>query len=182
MDYAKTKSYATLRREDPSFVPPTSANASTLAAQNGKVTEKKRQRDEELADGERRAKREKPEEDEEEMEIDDEEEPAQPNGKYCTSSYLSLLPAICFMSFSEAGTIPPPVQQPSARLLCTNLPQEVTDDVLSVLFQQYVIRRLSYVILFNSVAQVSRLPNHPGRAITDIKHSRCQDESGPSSV
>lgn len=26
----------------------------------------------------------------------------------------------------------------SARLVCTNLPQEVTDDVLSVLFQQYV--------------------------------------------
>jgi hypothetical protein len=26
----------------------------------------------------------------------------------------------------------------TVRLLCTNLPQEVTDDVLSVLFQQYV--------------------------------------------
>jgi len=35
-------------------------------------------------------------------------------------------------------SVPAQVQQPSARLLCTNLPQEVTDDVLSVLFQQYV--------------------------------------------
>lgn len=33
--------------------------------------------------------------------------------------------------------MPTQVQQPSLRLLCTNLPQEVTDDVLSVLFQQY---------------------------------------------
>jgi hypothetical protein len=42
--------------------------------------------------------------------------------------------------FSEVA-VPPPVQQPSTRLLCTNLPQEVTDDVLSVLFQQYVPNR-----------------------------------------
>jgi len=35
-----------------------------------------------------------------------------------------------------AGAVPPVVPL-SARLLCTNLPQEVTDDVLSVLFQQY---------------------------------------------
>jgi hypothetical protein len=34
--------------------------------------------------------------------------------------------------------VPSSVHQPSARLLCSNLPEEVTDDVLSVLFQQYV--------------------------------------------
>jgi len=33
--------------------------------------------------------------------------------------------------------VPAQVQQPSLRLLCTNLPQVVTNDVLSVLFQQY---------------------------------------------
>ena len=38
----------------------------------------------------------------------------------------------------HTGTVPPTTQQASARLLCTNLPQEVTDDVLSVLFQQCV--------------------------------------------
>lgn len=35
------------------------------------------------------------------------------------------------------ATIPPPTQHPSARLFCANLPQEVTDSVLSVLFQQW---------------------------------------------
>lgn len=34
--------------------------------------------------------------------------------------------------------MPQVVNYQSPRLLCTNLPQEVTDDVLSVLFQQYV--------------------------------------------
>ncbi|TFK43585.1 hypothetical protein BDQ12DRAFT_675224 [Crucibulum laeve] len=118
IDYAKSKSYATLRREDPNFVPPTAANASALVTQNGK-----RQRDGEAADGERNAKREKAEdeeEDEEEMEIDDEDDaPAKPD------------------SSATPSTIPQQVQQPSAHLLCTNLPSEVTDDVLSVLFQQY---------------------------------------------
>ncbi|KAG6860996.1 hypothetical protein C0995_005016 [Termitomyces sp. Mi166 len=114
IDYAKSKSYATLRREDPNFVPPTAANSSALLTQ-------KRQRDDEAADGERSAKREKSaEEDEEEMEIDDEDEPAQPSN-----------------TFSSATVVPSASQQPSTRLLCTNLPQEVTDDVLAVLFQQY---------------------------------------------
>ncbi|KAG6812328.1 hypothetical protein H0H92_003412 [Tricholoma furcatifolium] len=116
IDYAKTKSYATSRKEDPSFVAPTSIHASSVLSQGAK-----RHRGDDTADGERSAKREKSEEDEEEMEIDDEEEPAQ----------------IHILSLLEASTIPNPSQQVSARLLCTNLPQEVTDDVLSVLFQQY---------------------------------------------
>ncbi|KAG5343082.1 hypothetical protein C0989_000072 [Termitomyces sp. Mn162] len=113
IDYAKTKSYAILRREDPNFVPPTAVNASGLLTQ-------KRQRDDENADGERNAKREKSEDDEEEMEIDDEDEPAQSSN-----------------TFSSTTVVPSASQQPSTRLLCTNLPQEVTDDVLAVLFQQY---------------------------------------------
>jgi len=51
------------------------------------------------------------------MEIDEDEEPAP--------------------QLKPLATIPPPTQHPSARLFCANLPQEVTDSVLSVLFQQY---------------------------------------------
>ena len=35
--------------------------------------------------------------------------------------------------------MPAQAQRPSARLMCTNLPQEVTDDMLAVLFQQCVL-------------------------------------------
>jgi RNA recognition motif-containing protein len=115
ISYAKTKSYATLRREDPKFVPPNATDASSLVAQ-----QPKRQREGgEKVDEERQLKREKPGEDEEEMEIDEEEE-----GTKTTST-----PA--------PTSVPPQVQRPSTRLLCTNLPPEITDDVLSVLFQQY---------------------------------------------
>jgi len=116
ISYAKAKSYATLRREDPNFVPPNAANASSLVVSQ----QPKRQREgAEKGDEERQVKREKPGEDEEEMEIDEEEEGAK-------------------MSSTPAPTnVPPQVQRPSARLLCTNLPPEITDDVLSVLFQQY---------------------------------------------
>ncbi|KAF8627179.1 hypothetical protein AX15_004497 [Amanita polypyramis BW_CC] len=115
ISYAKTKSYTTLRREDPNFVPPNAVNASPLVVQNTK-----RQREEpEKADRERHVKREKSGEDEEEMEIDEDEE----GGK------LVHAPA--------TPSVPPQAQRPSIRLLCTNLPQEVTDDVLAVLFQQY---------------------------------------------
>jgi len=65
--YAKTKSYATLRREDPNFVQPTVANAGN-ALVNGK-----RPRDGDADD--RRAKREKSDDSDEEMEIDEDEEP-----------------------------------------------------------------------------------------------------------
>jgi len=119
IDYAKTKSYATLRREDPNFVPPTSANAGPFVNQNNRV--EKRQWDGE-AGGDRATKREKGDsEDEEEMEIDEEDESAPKK----QSSNIS------------PQTLPASVQHPSTRLLCTNLPQEVTDDVLNVLFQQY---------------------------------------------
>lgn len=113
--YAKTKSYATLSREDPNFVPP-NVNASNAAAQSAK-----RSREEDKGD-ERQAKREKSDESsDEEMEIeDDDDAPAQSSN-----------------SFADATAVPSAVAHPTSRLLCTNLPQEVTNDVLSVLFQQY---------------------------------------------
>lgn len=87
INYAKTKSYATLRKEDPNFVPPKSANASALVSQGIE----KRQRDDEPGEGERAAKRDKADEDEEEMEIDDEEDSApQQLISLCTSRNLII--------------------------------------------------------------------------------------------
>ncbi|KDQ64277.1 hypothetical protein JAAARDRAFT_116361 [Jaapia argillacea MUCL 33604] len=114
--YAKTKSYATLRKEDPNFVPPTTPGASQVVIE-------KRVRDENMAIDERASKREKPDDDDgEEMEIEDDEEPSFRREAGMSTFILSL----------KAET-----QTPTARLLCTNLPQETTEDVLSVLFQQY---------------------------------------------
>ncbi|KAH9849966.1 RNA-binding domain-containing protein [Lenzites betulinus] len=122
IEYAKTKSYATLRREDPSFVPPTSIhlkNAPNARALNGS---EKRQRDDRMDEDARESKREKTDnsdDDGEEMEIEDDDDVA------------AKQPA------PSNGQVPATQQHPSARLMCVNLPQEVTDDVLSVLFQQY---------------------------------------------
>ncbi|KAF9263460.1 RNA-binding domain-containing protein [Marasmius fiardii PR-910] len=135
IDYAKTKSYATSRREDPNFVPPNSANASGLSKQNG-TADKKRSRDEDQADGQPQRKKEKNDSDDEEMEIDDDEEDTAQNPNY----------------------VPPTIPHPTARLLCTNLPQEVTDDVLSVLFQQYQGFRTTHV-------SQSPVPNADGAKI-----------------
>jgi hypothetical protein len=96
IDYAKSKSYATLKREDPLFVPPNSAHANSSAKPNGRITisSDKRQRDDDVEDGERQSKREKTEEDdEEEMEIDEDEESGQPSTNTLTSGtslYLIL--------------------------------------------------------------------------------------------
>ncbi|KAH9062259.1 hypothetical protein EDB87DRAFT_1673957 [Lactarius vividus] len=103
ISYAKSKSHATLRREDPNFVPPNFAHASSA----------KRVR--EAEESEVRAKREKAgDEDGEEMDIDDDDEAAPPAPS--TSNIQA---------------------QPSNKLSCSNLPQEVTNGVLAVLFQQY---------------------------------------------
>lgn len=83
INYAKSKSYATSRREDPNFVPPSSAHARPEATQIGKVTVSsadKRQRDDDTTDARPNAKREKSQgdgSDEEEMEIDEDEENVQ---------------------------------------------------------------------------------------------------------
>ncbi|GJE84989.1 RNA-binding domain-containing protein [Phanerochaete sordida] len=114
IEYSKQKSWATMKKEDPNFVPPMSVHARETAARlgNGALSGEKRGRDDRMDEDAREAKRERVDDDDgEEMEIEDDEEPK------------DAAPAV--------------VQQPSARLFCTNLPIEVTDDVLSVLFQQY---------------------------------------------
>ncbi|KXN83677.1 U2 small nuclear ribonucleoprotein B'' [Leucoagaricus sp. SymC.cos] len=121
IDYAKSKSYATLRREDPNFVPPSSVHANPRLSGQQRQTNGKRPRDGDLVDGERNAKREKSDDSDEEMEIEDDDDSGAQNK---TSS-------------TTPSTMPQQVSMPTARLLCTNLPQEVTDDVLSVLFQQH---------------------------------------------
>jgi len=87
-----------------------------MAAGSSKVTvshaqeenERKRGRDEEMADGEAPEKRQK-EGDEDDMD----------------------------MEVEESGPRSVTSNQPSSTLRCDNLPTEVTDDVLAVLFQQY---------------------------------------------
>jgi hypothetical protein len=71
------------------------------------------------------------------MEIeDDDDAPAQ--SPACTSHVLCIfMPNPYHVQVADATSVPPAVDQPTQRLLCTNLPQEVTNDVLSVLFQQY---------------------------------------------
>ncbi|KAI6105632.1 hypothetical protein F5141DRAFT_1125102 [Pisolithus sp. B1] len=122
ISYAKTKSYATARREDPDFVPPTSVHVRPEVSKIAKVTVSsvdKRQRTEDSSPDQPQPKREKSQDESEgeEMEIDEDDDKEQ----------HSRVPA----------AMPASIEQPSPRLLCTNLPQEVTDDVLSVLFQQY---------------------------------------------
>ncbi|KAH9173364.1 RNA-binding domain-containing protein [Lactarius sanguifluus] len=110
ISYAKSKSHATLRREDPNFVPPNFAHASSA----------KRVR--EAEESEARAKREKAgDEDGEEMDIDDDDE-AGPPAPSTSNSMLNIFTVLT---------------QPSNKLSCSNLPQEVTNGVLAVLFQQY---------------------------------------------
>ncbi|KAJ4481479.1 hypothetical protein C8J55DRAFT_535736 [Lentinula edodes] len=121
IDYAKTKSYATSRKDDPNFVPPNTANASSLIRNGALEKDKKRQRE---ADDEigRQTKREKAESDDE-MEIDDDEDEDDNDSR--------------LNSVVAPGVIPALVDYPTPRLFCTNLPLEVSDSVLSVLFQQY---------------------------------------------
>ena len=70
--------------------------------------------------------------------------------------------------------------QPSARLLCTNLPQEVTDDVLGVLVQQCVVTctiDASGKFTRAAPAQISGLPVDTCRAIphADCRWTKMQD-------
>ncbi|KAG1820242.1 uncharacterized protein BJ212DRAFT_1458191 [Suillus subaureus] len=157
--YAKSKSYATSRREDPNFVPPTSVHANQDLAMLAKVTVSttdKRRRDGDMADGQPKPKREKSEDDSdgEEMEIDEDEEPAP--------------------QLKPLATIPPPTQHPSARLFCTNLPQEVTDDVLSVLFQQRVL------IPFISKSFTNAANRYKGFQSTHVAQSPTPNAAGAS--
>ncbi|KAG8862231.1 hypothetical protein FRB96_001810 [Tulasnella sp. 330] len=120
IEYAKSQSHATMKLENPDFVPPKLLKISNdlAAAGSSKVTvshaqadnDKKRGRDEEMADGE--AQKRQKDGGDEDMEVDD-EEPAGPTPKTNLTNTAS------------------------STLRCENLPAEVTDDVLGVLFQQY---------------------------------------------
>jgi hypothetical protein len=139
IEYAKTKSYATLQKEDPNFVHPSlSKQPSPATALANGVAAEKRAREDDDTDGERDRKRGRPENEEEtdEMEIEDEE--GRPQGD--ANGHAGKQSQILEYAVAHAFLAPPPqpvVKHPTAALLCTNLPQEVTDDVLSVLFQQY---------------------------------------------
>ena len=129
ISYAKSKSYATLRREDPNFISPSFAHASSA----------KRVREAEESDV--RAKREKvADEDGEEMDIDDDDEagppvPSTSNSTSCISTALHHgIMSTMLYSFVHLAQA-----QPSNKLHCSNLPQEVTNGVLAVLFQQCVL-------------------------------------------
>ncbi|OJT09048.1 U2 small nuclear ribonucleoprotein B'' [Trametes pubescens] len=79
IEYAKTKSYATLRREDPNFVPPTSIHVKNAPNARGLNGAEKRQRDDRMDEDARESKREKTDnsdDDGEEMEIEDDDEGA----------------------------------------------------------------------------------------------------------
>jgi len=121
IEYAKSQSHATLKLENPDFVPPKLLKISNdQAASSSKVTvshaqaenDKKRGRDEEMADGE--AQKKQKDTGDEDMEVDDEPTEA-----------------------AEPAPVTNVSNTASSTLRCENLPAEVTDDVLGVLFQQY---------------------------------------------
>jgi len=129
IEYARTSSHATLRQQDPNFVPPKlnqTMNAKKIKA-TGKVTvshaendQRKREREDDAAVGGPEGKKRR-EAEGDDMEVDDDDEGA----SKATSNVQTAPP------------IPSVPLLPSAILLCQNLPAEVTDDVLAVLFQQY---------------------------------------------
>ena len=90
IEYARTPSHATLKLQDPNFVPPKhmkiSAEAAALAAGTARMTishaqeenERKRARDTDNMEGRGSDKRQKEGEEEEEMDMEVEEQPKQP--------------------------------------------------------------------------------------------------------
>lgn len=133
ISYAKTKSYATLRCEDPNFIPPNLSHASSA----------KRLREAEESNV--RAKRERVDEEDEEMDIDDDDDEADPAAPTTSNSTSVLSYVYCpgIINYStvftlSSSTVYVAQVQPSNKLHCSNLPQEVTNGVLAVLFQQYV--------------------------------------------
>lgn len=134
-----------MRKDDLNFVPPTSVHAKNTIERlgaNALAGPEKRQRDDRMDEDGRETKREKTADDDdegEEMEIEDDEDSggkSAAKGKNSGASGDPLAHVDASDVVPPPGSVPPANQQPSSRLLCTNLPQEVTDDVLSVLFQQ----------------------------------------------
>lgn len=133
IQYAKTKSYATLRKEDPEFLPPNPVAPRLKQTPSALINgAEKRSRDDDGGAEARSSKRERTgaDDDGEEMEMDDEDDSAR-RGVYLFA--LGRFGAYSTLFTKGAQQVQ---EQRSARLLCTNLPQEVTDEVLSVLFQQ----------------------------------------------
>jgi len=92
-----------------------------------------------------RAKRERVDEDDDEMDIDDDDDEADlsPPTTSNSTSVLSYVLSYAVLDYStvfilSCSTIHLAQVQPSNKLHCSNLPQEVTNGVLAVLFQQYV--------------------------------------------
>ena len=93
----------------------------------------------EAEESEVRAKRERAgDEDGEEMDIDDDDEAAPPAPSTISMSYTFT---VRYGAILQPLVLPvrPAQVQPSNKLSCSNLPQEVTNGVLAVLFQQYVV-------------------------------------------
>ena len=133
--------------------------------QNGK-----RPRDGDTGDSDRHAKREKADDSDEEMEIDDDDETPRKNDSCmlcCLNHVRYLFHTPCSLRIAAApSSVPTQVQQPSIRLLCTNLPQEVTDDVLSVLFQQYDVSQIFPLQSINHFYQVQGFPEGSCNLVT----------------
>ena len=141
ISYAKSKSYATLRREDPNFIPPNFAHAASA----------KRVREAEESNV--RAKREKvADADDEEMDIEDDDEAGPPasttsNSTSCISStVINLCNDVFAVTIVHSAQV-----QPSNKLQCSNLPQEVTNGVLAVLFQQCVSMSHRFTIRLSQI-------------------------------
>ena len=96
IQYAKTKSYATSKRDDPNFVPPSVVNARAAASLAGPSSDKRAREEDGAADG-RPVKKEKSrgdDDDDEEMEIEEDEDAAPPGMSAAGDSYKS--PCLCF--------------------------------------------------------------------------------------
>ena len=92
--------------------------------------------------------------------------------KLQTRLYVRLVALLEYFGFTihipkaeTPSTIPQQVSTPTTRLLCMNLPEEVTGDVLSVLFQQYVLIIFSGFHVFYQIkdTQVYNQFRSPGR-------------------
>jgi len=126
IEYAKSASHATLRQQDPTFISPklnlalnavkktNGASKVTVSHAENEQRKRVREEDSEMANGDAPdgKKRRGDDPDDMDMEEDEDEPPKATNGH-------------------------PPSNPPSSLLLCQNLPTEVTNEVLSVLFQQY---------------------------------------------
>lgn len=135
IEYAKTKSYATLKRENPDYVPPSVLKAQSHPAPASMLAKRNREGDFRGGSSKKRningvgAGTAAMDEDEE-MEIEQDEDDEMPNHTNGATTTNGVPPP-------PISTSNLPAQHPTPNLLCSNLPVEVTDDVLAVLFQQY---------------------------------------------